>query len=91
MKPASQPTNQLSSSPHDTRTNDVDYQRREVIEDGGVHWRWEGVGIGGAARMDNIWEERKKASKQPGYIYTKGSSLSHVYGREGTCLPTLPT
>lgn len=25
--------------------------------------------------MDNIWEERKKASKQPGYIYTKGSPL----------------
>lgn len=29
--------------------------------------------------MDNIWEERKQASKQPGYIYTKGSlSLSRT-------------
>lgn len=33
------------------------------LKTGSLRWTWE-VGIGGAEGMDNIWEERKKASKQ---------------------------
>lgn len=64
---ASQPTNQLSSSPHDTRTNDVDYQRREVIEDGEFTLDMEGRYWWSSTNGQHLGRERE--SKQAAMIH----------------------
>lgn len=81
MKPASQPTNQLSSSPHDTRTNDVDYQRREVIEDGEFTLDMEGRYWWSSTNGQHLG--RKKESKQAAMIHLhQGLSLARLWSRK---------